>query len=122
MKSINQLFLLSALGVSFLLPNSTYASITRTYHFPPNQPVTIQNPLYWDLDTHCKISSDDQADRLEGTMIHKSGLINGIKLKQGQNISVTVHPNEDFHLQAEYKAVVQIINYGNSTVSAKCRI
>ena len=122
MKSLNPLILLSSLGIAFLLPINSNASITRTYHFPPNQPVTIQNPLYWDLDTHCRISSDDDADRLEGTMVHKNGKINGVRLKQGQNVSVTVHPDEDFHLQAEYKAVVQITNYGNSTVSAKCRI
>ena len=122
MKSLYQLILLSTLGFAILIPHQGYSFISRTYRFPPNQPVTIQNPLLWDLDTHCKISSNDSADSLEGTMIQRNGRINGTKLTQGQNLSVTVHPNEDFHLQADYKAVVQIINHGESTVSAKCRI
>ncbi|WP_367605629.1 hypothetical protein [Legionella sp. W05-934-2] len=112
----------SVIIFSINMPLSLHASITRTYHFPPNQPVTIQNPLYWDLDTHCTINSNDEEDTLVGKMVHRSGKINGNYLKQGQDMAVTVHPNEDFHLEAEYKAVVQITNYGESTVSAKCRI
>lgn len=113
---------LAALGTLLCISNPGHSAITRTYHFPPNQAVTIQNPLYWDLDAHCLIKSNDPADQLEGMMVHRNGKINGTAVKQGDGLTVTVHPGEDFHLEVDYKAVVRIINYGQSTVSAKCRI
>lgn len=122
MKLFHQSLAFSVLTCMLCLPMYVHSSITRTYKFPPNKPVTIQNPLYWELDTHCHINSDDIADELVGVMLQKRGKINGISLEQGQDLAVTVHPDEDFHLQADYRAVVQITNYGQSTVFAKCRI
>lgn len=122
MKLLNQSLITTVFCLMLCLPFYVYSAITRTYHFPPNQAVTIHNPLYWELDTHCKISSADTADKLVGFMVHKNGKINGISIKQGQDLTVTVHPGEDFHLQADFQAVVKVTNYGQSMVSAKCRI
>ena len=114
---------INSIGASLLfLASQSNASIVRTYHFPPNTPITIQNPLYWELDTHCKIITHDFSNELHGMMIHKTGKINGAHLEQGQNISITVHADDDLHLVADYKAVLKITNYGESTVAAECRI
>ncbi len=122
MKSLRRSLMVITATCALSISTISFSAITRTYHFPPNQPVTIQNPLYWELDTHCSISSDENDNTLVGRMVRKKGKINGTPLEEGHDITVTVHPDDDLHLEADYKAIVQITNYGQSTVSAKCRI
>lgn len=122
MKSLRSSLVLISLSCTVSISTNSFAGITRTFHFPPNTPVTIQNPLYWDLDAHCEISADSTKNTLAGVMVRRAGKINNIPMEQGEDTTITVHPSDDLHLELAYKAVVQITNYGDSTVLARCII
>lgn len=106
----------------FLISTNTAFALSKTYKFVPGVPTEVPNPLFWTLDTHCHIKTDDQSDTLKGKMQKKSAILNGNKINEGQETELTVNNNDDLHIIADKNALVIITNYGKSTVTATCKI
>ena len=115
------LFTLFSLVINLSYASDTQELIKRTYKFKPAEPLLITNPAFWQVTMNCKISSSDLSDNLYAVMKHKSGKINGVELKEGQNMSVTVHNGDAFKTIAKSGAKVEITNFGNSLVTANCQ-
>lgn len=110
---------------SLLIASPTLSAddiISRTYEFEPGIPLSIDNPLFWQLDTLCTIEIKDPEILLTGVMKRKNGEINGLVLKQGESVSVLVKNKDVMHIIADFGARVEITNQGPSVVVATCRI
>src|SRR3989338_10787495 len=114
-------FMQCLMAATLLSSSSIYAQegLSQTYEFYPNQSTEVENPLCWTLDTQCEITTPDMQDSLTGTMIKKNGSINGVKLNQGESLTVIVHKGDQLHIRADYRAKMLITNHGYSLVKAE---
>ena len=113
----------SIIGISLLASFAAQAEnlASKTYKFLPQHPVSLENPLPWYLEAHCSMITDKE-NMLYGVMKKKKGSINGKTLKQGESMSVLIKNNEMLHIGADAGAKIEIVNNGESLITAVCWI
>jgi hypothetical protein len=120
---------LSLLCVAATITTNTYAvtnnyslqaGATIEYILPPNQPQLFTNYLFWSVEAHCKITTEDDSNVLYGVGLAKKGKLNDIPWSKGDTIRVTVHHGETMKMYAESGAQVSITNEGKNTVKETC--
>lgn len=120
---------LSLLCVAATITTNTYAvtknnmlqaGVTIEYELLPNEPQLFTNYLFWAVEAHCKITTEDDGDVLYGVGLAKKGKLNDIPWSKGDTIRVTVHNGETMKLNADSGAQVSITNEGQHTVKATC--
>lgn len=94
--------------------------MTMEYQLPPNDPQVFVNYMFWAIEAHCKIASEDESNDLLAEALLKKGKVNNIELTQGQSLQLTVYPNEILKLNADSGAKVKITNFGAHIVKATC--
>lgn len=115
-------YLMFFLSIAYVTNAYSDTFITRNYEFKPGEPLLLNNPVWWKINIRCTITTQDEEDLLSGTMTKNSASINGLELKQGESTSILVKNNDSMFIVSESGAQVQITNYGQSLVKAKCII
>lgn len=97
-------------------------SLSNAYEFtlPSKVPQIFSNIFFWTIEASCTIETKDASDFLSLTVLRKAGSLNGVRLTQGDSMSVTVHPGDVMHLTAESGGRIEMTNQGKSTVTALC--
>ncbi|MFT4058116.1 MAG: hypothetical protein QM652_01050 [Legionella sp.] len=102
-------------------PNSLrQKGLTMEYPLPPNQPQEFINRMFWTVEAHCTMSTEDLSNTLHIRALAKKGKINDIPLMAGESLEVTIYPEENLKISAESGAKVEITNHGEHTVRAIC--
>lgn len=117
-------FTISANAATYLMaPNSL-----GDYEFPPNQPVTVSNPLFFSIEARCKMINKQQDVILKFSMLKKSGILQNLRsgevyhLSTGQSAKTSVLNNDVIEIKAKGFAKVEFINTGTHTINAKCNM
>lgn len=107
---------------SLVLCTATYAEdlLSRKFEFKPGQPQTLDNPLWWQVNIKCAITTVDAEDVLSGVVKKKSATLNGQVLKEGDRTAILVKNDDILHIIADSGAKIEITNTGTSVVKAKC--
>lgn len=90
------------------------------YELPPQNPQVMVNFLFAPIKATCTIVSDSLENPLEITMLKKSGVLNGSKLKQGESVEFLVQNGDVFVFTIESGAKVQLLNKGEEKIRANC--
>jgi hypothetical protein len=108
--------------LALLLSPSAFAMdfITRNYEFKPGIPLAVNNPVWWQLQISCAITTTDDADILTGIMKKKSASINGVVLNEGDSTTLAVKNGDTMLIISDASARIEITNNGKSLVKAKC--
>ena len=89
-----------------------------TMEFPPNQAISILNPLLWKVKVTCTVQSSDQSDVLIGKIIKGSATLNGQNLSDGTQIEV--RSGDKLSITASGLGKFEITNLGQNTVITPC--
>lgn len=93
---------------------------TLEYELPHAEAQIFSNIMFWAVEAHCKITTEDNSNTLYVVALAKQGKINDIPLKKGESTRVTVHNGDILKINADSGAKVSMTNEGNHTVKALC--
>jgi hypothetical protein len=90
------------------------------YRFQPNVPININNPLFFSVTAHCKITTAGTNQTLFGEMTKGNGELNGKKV--GSGLDVVLNNNSILKIKASGYATVKITNKGTTDIIASCSL
>lgn len=90
------------------------------YILHPNDPEIFANVFMWTVNATCKVSSPNENNPLQISVINKSGSFNGIPLTKGDIIDVIVHNSEAIRISAESGGKVKLENKGTVDMKVTC--
>lgn len=89
-----------------------------TLEFPPNQAVSITNPLLWKVKVSCHVQTPDDSDIMIAKIIKGSATLNGQEIKDGTQAEVK--NGDSLLITASRLGSFQITNQGQNTVVTSC--
>lgn len=106
--------------VAALFLTSSLAYAQQTIKLSPHQSKSLTNSLLWTLKASCNIQGGKNGNKIQVSVLEKSGSVNGKNLSKGHAASVKVKNNETLSVSAESGATVNIVNLGSDTLLATC--
>jgi len=95
--------------------------LSMDFSFIPNTPQVFSNILFWSVTAKCLIVTEDPSDDLYVRVLSKQGQVNGIPVREGDQIIITVHSSDTLNLQANSGAKIEITNLGDHIVTETCK-
>ena len=89
-----------------------------TLEFPPNQAVSITNPLLWKVKVSCKVETPDDIDVMIAKVLKGSATLNGQDLKDGTQAEV--RNGDSLIITATALGKFEITNLGQNKVVTSC--
>lgn len=111
---------LSSTPTYSMMTSPLHAGVTIEYEFLPNDPLTLVNYMYWEIEANCTMRIEDPSDDFQIEVLAKRSSINGTTLSKGESIKITVHADDILKLTAESGAKVKITNLGKHLAKATC--
>lgn len=96
------------------------SGIPIEYELPPNDPQVFSNVFMWQAKASCKIISTTPENTIAFRVLRKEGSVNGIKMSSGDKVTLVFYPNEIVRITAAAGGKVELLNTGNTKISALC--
>ena len=114
------LSLLFVISLCFASEHFLMPGVSIDFEFPPHSPQVLTNMFFWTLAANCRIISQDESNDIFVRMRASTGKVNGLFLKKGDELTITVHPNDILNLLANPGAQVELTNLGEHSVIGAC--